>query len=110
MGSISFGCSELADNELKELNDNLFRGLTKLTRLWVKIYQLFYKTSSKPTTCFFKYKISLYYRTIEVCLLKRSGMKFFQNIKVAEVLFLLSVLILAEIKVNKLPAFTDTQS
>ena len=25
--------SELADNELKELDDNLFRGLTKLTRL-----------------------------------------------------------------------------
>ena len=44
MGSISFGHSELADNELKELNNNLFRGLTKLTRLWVKIYQLFYKS------------------------------------------------------------------
>ena len=44
MGSISFGLSELADNELKELDDNLFRGLTKLTQLWVKIYQLFYKS------------------------------------------------------------------
>ena len=43
MGSIFFGHSELADNELKELNDNTFPGLTKLTRLWVKIYQLFYK-------------------------------------------------------------------
>ena len=44
MVPISFGHSELADNELKELDDNLFRGLTKLTRLWVKIYQLIYKT------------------------------------------------------------------
>ena len=44
MDSISFGHSELADNELKELSENLFRGLTKLTRLWVKIYQLFYKS------------------------------------------------------------------
>ena len=44
MGSISFGHSELADNDLQELNDNLFRGLTKLKRLWVKIYQLFYKS------------------------------------------------------------------
>ena len=43
MVSISFGHSELADNELKELDDNLFRGLTKLRRLWVKIYQLIYK-------------------------------------------------------------------
>ena len=44
MGPISFGHSNLADNELKELNDNLFRGLTKLTQLWVKIDQLFYKS------------------------------------------------------------------
>ena len=44
MGLIFFGHSELADNELKELKKNSFRGLTKLTRLWVKIYQLFYKT------------------------------------------------------------------
>ena len=44
MVSIFFGHSELADNELKELDDNLFRGLTTLTRLWVKIYQLIYKT------------------------------------------------------------------
>ena len=36
-------------------------------------------------------------------------MKFFQNIKLAKILFLLNVLIISEIKVNKLPPFTDTQ-
>ena len=57
MGSISFGHRELADNELGELNDNLFRGLTKVTRLWVKIYQLFYKTFLLIyDVCFFKNK------------------------------------------------------
>ena len=36
-------------------------------------------------------------------------MKFFQNTKVAGFLLLPNVLILSEIKVNKLPPFTDKQ-
>ena len=40
--------------------------------------------SSKPTKCvFFKYKISLYYRTIKICLSKRTALKGFQNTIVA---------------------------
>ena len=60
MVSISFGHSELADNELKELDDNLFRGLTKLTRLWVKIYQLIYKNFLQAYDTCFLFKISLH--------------------------------------------------
>ena len=53
--------------------------------------------------------MSLYYRSIKIWLCKRSGIIFFQNTKVASFLFLPKVLILSEIKVNKLPPFSDTQ-
>ena len=71
----------------------------------------FTKASSKPTTC-----VSLSIKShctkvpLNFFLSKRSGMKFFQNIKVAKFLFLPNVLILSEIKVNTLPLFNDTQT